>query len=81
MSEWISIKDELPKDASLGVHDSFPVLILTCVAYSECERLGYDDNSVKITTWQNNRFLGFPAGATIVTHWMPLPELPRDEEQ
>ena len=80
MSNWISVEDELPRDASLGVHDSLPVLILTCVAYSGCERLRYSDNSVKITTWQNNCFLGFPAGATIVTHWMPLPEKPKEIE-
>ena len=65
--EWISVKDRLPESASRGVHDAYPVLIKIKSPHSDS---GLFD--IKITTWMNNRFTGYPSGATIVTHFSYL---------
>jgi hypothetical protein len=66
---WISVDDQLPPNADNGIHDCFYVL-----AYVECP---YYTGEVQVIAWMNNRFAGFPKGATTVTHWMPLPEPPQ----
>lgn len=73
MSEWISVEKELPGNANSGVDDAFPVLVMTNEPYGSAGIW-----NVRVTTWMNNRFCGYPSGATKITHWMPLPEPPSD---
>jgi len=72
MSEWISVDDRMPPDANKGIHDALPYLIMTNEPYGTAGQW-----NVKVCTFMNNRFCGFPAGATVVTHWMNLPDLPK----
>ena len=70
MSEWISVKDRLPEDAS-------DVLILSkekesCVGYYRSS-----DNE-----WvMYNPCCSFHMELHGVTHWMPLPEPPKDAKE
>lgn len=71
MSEWISVNDQMPPSSNNGVDDS--ILVLAVI------NSGYYKQEYKIVTWMNDRFCGFPAGNTNVTHWMFLPEMPEEE--
>lgn len=71
---WISVEDELPEGGNYGVHDAFPVLVMTSEPYGETTHW-----NVKVCTWMQNRFQGYPAGARKVTHWMLIPPLPEEE--
>ena len=75
MSEWISVEDRLPDNASNGVHDMRPYLVITNEPYGDVSEF-----NIRICHWVNNRFSSFPAGATRVTHWMPLPAPPTTED-
>ena len=60
-SNWISVEDKLP-------HKNERVIV-TCVNYTN-----HMDEHVSVSTYfGNNRWSGHKK----VTHWMPLPELPR----
>ena len=64
--EWISVKDRLPEDdATYLVYGRNGYGIVFAVYYGDGEWLTWDDLT-NIT-----RF---------VTHWMPLPPLPKEEE-
>jgi hypothetical protein len=77
MSIWISVNDFLPEPTSRGINDAFPVLIFTKEPYGRRSPW-----NIKACTWINNHFEGYPAGAKNVTHWMPVPELPdQDQDQ
>lgn len=71
MSEWNDVKEQLPPSCSKGVDDCIIVLAVIDSGYYEPE--------YKLVTWMNNRFCGFHAGNTDVTHWMYLPEMPEKE--
>ena len=70
MSEWVSVDDRLPDGGTNGVHDCYNVLV-----FAECP---YYPGTIKVATWMDGRFSNYPAGATKITHWMPLPEPPND---
>lgn len=64
MSEWISVKDDLP--------DEFPYDVLV-MGKNECDEYFYDiafydDGEWKSLYWEGEN----------ITHWMPLPELPKE---
>ena len=64
--EWISVKDRLPKDSGY---------VLCC----------YDDSVPWVSMFHITRGLFVEVGETISdsarpTHWMPLPEKPKEEE-
>lgn len=65
MAEWISVRDRLP------LNDTY-INVTT-------------DGVVVPAYWHNDRFFAFTAigVATVggVTHWMPLPEPPKEEAQ
>ncbi len=72
MNEWISVEDRLPDNAEKGIDDCCTYLCFIPNPYGK-------DYQIKPVVWMNNLFQGFPAGATIITHWMPLPEPPNDK--
>ena len=69
-AKWISVEDELPPENNMGVHDSVYCL---CMLNNGCGH--------KIVLWMNSRWTGFPSGSTKVTHWMPLPNIPKSEQE
>jgi hypothetical protein len=71
MSEWNDVKEQLPPSCNKGVDDCITVLAVIDSGYYKPE--------YKLVIWMNNRFCGFPAGNTDVTHWMHLPNLPEAE--
>jgi len=92
MNEWISIKDEMPKE-----HDSiFARFYGTSTWNKSMWRKGsnevivcvlFSDGNKKITTskthdgtWYNHDFACVDKGAK-VTHWMPLPEPPTGDTE
>ena len=76
--EWISVKDELPKDN--GEH-------LVCI-YGDVTVLefnpwtsGNDENSFEWFKWENIPGYGSQKGQILgVTHWMPLPQPPTKDK-
>lgn len=71
MSNWIKCSERLPDDATNGVNDAVQLLV-----YVNVPSYG---GSIRISTWMNNRFAGFPQGGSDVTHWQPLPDAPEAE--
>lgn len=71
MSEWISAKDRLPKPYEV---------VLTAAYFREVsDSLVYIGNVNGIDKWD---ICGVKnSGEYTVTHWMPLPELPKEEEK
>lgn len=68
MSEWISVKDRLPEERE-------DVLIrVKCANYFNIEQGYYKGNNEWVNCWCSIRNEGlYP-----VTHWMPLPEPPKN---
>ena len=76
---WISVKDKLPTDMDLD-------WVLACVVEDNGYkwpipnvaeyRKSYDDWYIEGVGWLQNTHKGCFA----VTHWMPLPELPKEVE-
>lgn len=76
---WISVKDKLPTDMDLD-------WVLACVVEDNGYkwpipkvaeyRKSYDDWYIEGVGWLQNNHKGF----FCVTHWMPLPELPKEAE-
>lgn len=80
MAEWISVKDRLPEENT-------PVLICTqwgdvwmASYYSEC-RIVQKLFSPAHWDVETLRGGGIDFKATEVTHWMPLPEPPGEEDE
>ena len=65
--KWNDMNEEKPPCATCGIHDAKQYLILTNDVYGSNDRPWY-----RLALWMNNRFEGFPAGATIVTHWAEI---------
>ena len=67
--EWISVKDRLPK----------PNERVLCVHYHDIGSIQYNETRVSVGFLQNDRF--YDGGETdplkYVTHWAPLPDLPK----
>jgi hypothetical protein len=72
MSEWISVFDMLPAEATKGASDAVQYLV-----YVDIPNYG---GNIQIAMWMNNRFAGFPQGDSDVTHWMPLPQTPETDK-
>jgi|GEM_PF-2870310 hypothetical protein len=72
MSKWISVKDRLPEKDN----EDWYIIVLTR------ERRGREAKRiVRVGYWDcyHKRFWGFEAGFDYtVTHWMPLPEPPKE---
>jgi len=69
MSEWISVKDRLPDDDE----NYYEAVLVYCV-YGGCKEC----DVAYLTTTKN--WLDEKCNAQIpVTHWMPLPEPPKDQ--
>lgn len=70
MAEWISVKDRLPEECQ------------TVLAFDQNE--GFSVLAFYIDTMYGKSWLD-EVGNTInfgwVTHWMPLPEAPKEDEQ
>lgn len=66
MSDWISVKDELP---SIGDR------VLICEVYED----GYTGRVMEAVRYRECKFNRFGIEIT-PTHWMPLPEPPKDGE-
>ena len=71
MPEWISVKDRLPKDGRR-------VLVFIPVYLAELRV-----NIGKYSSWRNIWYVGdmCGVGGTQPTHWMPLPEPPKEAAQ
>ena len=69
MSEWISVKDKLPPQDCKFKNFSIPIIF--CYA----EWIWCGNYCFKDKNWYNNGFIN----ANIITHWMPLPNLPKEE--
>lgn len=71
--DWISVKVRLPKGCSAGLHKLFNVAVK-----SDAGRV------YSFYAWfDGNEFYCSDAGDNInlfVTHWMPLPEPPKEDE-
>lgn len=76
MSEWISVKERLP------ALDQFVLVALNdweepIIAYLEENKLKHA-NVESFFTWQSPMLFGIDWNT--VTHWMPLPELPKEDK-
>lgn len=69
MTEWISVKDRLPE---LGI----PVAILLDGNYMLPD-IAYRSSKIRGNPWCSR----YAVRVDSVTHWMPLPEPPKEEEQ
>lgn len=89
MSEWISVRNELPsREEYLGSLDvSKCVLIYTTDKIISVAHLTNHLNNLNLMVWAkcNCDYLGVTLGEeewapNEVTHWMPLPEPPKEKE-
>jgi len=71
--EWTSVEDKLPEPTTEGIWDA---KLYLCHIPDPHNRESY---MTQVVWWLNNRFEGYPAGATKITHWMPLPSPPVSE--
>lgn len=77
MSKWISVKDRLPDRD--GLTDDETEYVLVC----ENTETGYQNVSVcgyEKTGWSDWDNFG-TINSGLITHWMPLPEAPKEDEK
>lgn len=78
MSEWISVKDSLP--------DEFTDILALCTNLSKGP--GFDKDEVycaidRFCKWSDSHAPSFRTDRFYdakITHWMPLPEFPKEDE-
>lgn len=86
---WIKCSDRLPNVMpDIEVEDSYPNLLLCCkrddgslsIEQGWYSDLVEEDHPKFFTMWINNEWTyhNFRTDSPEVTHWMPLPELPKD---
>ena len=66
MSEWISVREQMPEE---GVD----VLVYGDLCYGDC----YNAKGIEVDYVKHGTFVAFDED---VTHWMPLPEPPESED-
>ncbi len=71
MSEWISVKDRLPESTSPNQQRGFYIVALSNGVVKE---LAYEFRKYENMLYD----VGWHDTAYPVTHWMPLPEPPKD---
>jgi Protein of unknown function (DUF551) len=75
--QWIKTSDRLPDNATL-------VLIIICGEHAigelRWDRPGFEDTYKAFQYWADPTDDGQDWEWGVVTHWMPLPELPEDLE-
>lgn len=82
MSEWISVKERLPEDLP---ENTGRKTISCIVALKSCYPNGKHTIQKRQRQWiphYDGSFVGWEwsrIGANRVTHWMPLPEPPKEE--
>lgn len=67
MNEWISVKDKVPeKDCWVICSDGFDIEIMKFSIYTRYRKstFNFQRDEIQMET---------------ITHWMPLPELPKNE--
>ena len=76
-AKWISVKDRLPE--SNGTY------LVYAPTYSGGSSSGLDCvNGVMFARWRNLHWsieIGYHKRPSCVTHWMPLPEAPKEDEK
>lgn len=75
MSEWISVKDKMPKEMN-------DILLLAFLDGNKREIfIGHQNNGIwyKCDFYESTELVNDPS-ILIVTHWMPLPEKPTECE-
>lgn len=70
MNEWISVKDELPKPESEVICTGTNGKIFIC----EYTSAGFGCSFLS-TDWYHGKYGQQPE----ITHWMPLPDAPKDK--
>ncbi len=77
MSEWIKTKDKLPPDET-------PVLIVingeVHIGELRWEHPSWEETFESFRYWDNPNDDGQMWDWHDVTHWMPIPDVPKDEE-
>jgi len=89
MNNWISVKDRLPEFGNLvlvfGIMEGVLVPSVYIGMLSDNAENNYYDNTQPMKLWQAWERVGYdhillnnPKG---ITHWMPLPESPKDDKE
>jgi len=73
MSEWISVKDRLPKERDIVIAGSSSKKSICCNVYC----LLSDDGS---PVWNMELYNGSQSLLMKVTHWMPKPKPPKERK-
>ncbi len=87
MSEWISVKDNMPKEHDSifkkfkntphwkeGMFEKISDMVNVSVTFEDGKRKTYAARTV------DGKWRGIPiVGNPVVTHWMPIPEPPKEE--
>lgn len=82
ISPWISVEDRLPeiKYPSLGESDFVFVHVVNKDTGNEWIELPAKYNE-RFHDWMTNDFTWIKKRRGIVTHWMPIPQLPKEERK
>ena len=76
MNEWISVEDRLPN------RDCKVIVCAQNVRGGFVKKKRFITTAVFCMTMIDKHYFDFKGnGAGIVTHWMPLPELPKEDVQ
>ncbi len=79
MSDWISVKDRLPE--RVGLEDDETEYVLVCESF---EYYGGGGKYVSICGYEKYGWSEWDNFGNVraerITHWMPLPEPPKEEE-
>ena len=80
--KWISVKDRLPdkEDEYLCISEDFIYIFEFAKDLYKVDKYSFDNRKGKSGFYEFDREWGYYEKER-VTHWMPLPELPKGEQQ
>lgn len=81
VSEWISVNDKLPeieKEEKRGDHKIKKSVRVLCACKQKSGKVLVKEGYYHIWDWSGEPYWRIPGNIDSVTHWMPLPEPPKE---
>lgn len=83
MNKWIDVKYDLPKiekEETHGDHKIKKSIRVLCACKQRSGKVLVKEGYYQIWDWSREPYWRIPGNIDSVTHWMPLPEPPKEKK-
>lgn len=84
VTEWIDVKERLPeieKEEKHGDHKIKKSVRVLCACKQKSGKVLVKEGYYHIWDWSGKPYWRIPGSIDSVTHWMPLPEPPKEKDE